>query len=62
MSMERQDFETVCDALEETPGEVVNMVIRSSILIAIEQQVRGWKLTQSEAARRLEIRSLALVI
>ena len=24
-------------------------------LIAIEQRVRGWKLTQAEAARRLEI-------
>lgn len=39
--MERQAFETVCDALEETPEEAANMVMRSSILIAIEQQVRG---------------------
>jgi predicted XRE-type DNA-binding protein len=31
------------------------MSMRSSLLIAIEQQVRGWNVTQAEAARRLGI-------
>jgi predicted XRE-type DNA-binding protein len=29
------------------------MTMRSNLLIAIEQEVRGWKLTQAAAARRL---------
>jgi predicted XRE-type DNA-binding protein len=53
--MERQSFDNIWDALEETPNEAVNMSIRSSVLIAIEQRVRGWNLTQAEAARRLGI-------
>ena len=53
--MERQSFENVWDALEDSPAEAANMSMRSSLLIAIEQQVRGWKVTQAEAARRLSI-------
>jgi predicted XRE-type DNA-binding protein len=53
--MERQIFDNIWDALEETPRGAVNMSIRSSVLIAIEQRVRGWNLTQAEAARRLGI-------
>ena len=53
--MERQSFENIWDALEESSGEAANMSMRSSLLIAIEQQVRGWNVTQAEAARRLGI-------
>lgn len=53
--MERQSFESVWDALEDTPAEAANMTMRSSLLIAIEQRVRSWKVTQAEAARRLGI-------
>ena len=53
--MERQSFENVWDALEESSGEAANMSMRSSLLIAIEQQVRGWNVTQAEAARRLGV-------
>lgn len=53
--MERQSFENVWQVLEDTPAEAANMSMRSSLLIAIEQQVRGWKVTQAEAARRLGI-------
>lgn len=53
--MERQSFANVWDALEETPAEAMNMTMRSNLLIAIEQRVRGWKVTQAEAARRLGI-------
>jgi predicted XRE-type DNA-binding protein len=31
------------------------MSMRSNLLIAIERQVRGWNVTQAEAARRLGI-------
>jgi predicted XRE-type DNA-binding protein len=53
--MDRQSFENVWDALEDTPAEAVNMSMRSDLLIAIERQVRGWKVTQAEAARRLGV-------
>ncbi|MDL2406189.1 XRE family transcriptional regulator [Rhizobium calliandrae] len=53
--MERQSFENVWDALEDTPAEAANMTMRSNLLIAIEQRVRGWNVTQAEAARRLGI-------
>jgi len=51
--VERQVFENVWDALEDTPEEAANMTMRSNLLIAIEQKVRSWKVTQAEAARRL---------
>jgi predicted XRE-type DNA-binding protein len=53
--MERQRFDSVWDALEDTPAEAANMRLRSRLLIAIEARVRSWKVTQAEAARRLGI-------
>ncbi|HEY3778978.1 MAG TPA: XRE family transcriptional regulator [Rhizomicrobium sp.] len=53
--MKRQIFDSVWDALENTPAEAANMTLRSRLLIAIEERVRSWKVTQSEAARRLGI-------
>ncbi len=53
--MKRQRFENVWDALEKTPAEAANMTLRSRLLIAIEQQVKGWDTTQAAAARRLGI-------
>ena len=55
MTTERQSFENVWDALEDSPAEAANMTMRSRLLIAIDQEVRGWKLTQAQAARRLGI-------
>jgi predicted XRE-type DNA-binding protein len=54
-TMKRQSFDNVWDALENSPAEAANMSMRSSLLIAIEQQVRGWGVTQAEAAKRLGI-------
>lgn len=53
--MERQSFANVWDALENTPAEAANMSMRSALLIAIEQKVRDWNVTQTEAASRLGI-------
>ena len=53
--MERQSFDNVWDALEDTPAEAANMTMRSRLLIAIEQRVGSWKVTQAEAAQRLGI-------
>ncbi|WP_436108974.1 helix-turn-helix domain-containing protein [Neorhizobium tomejilense] len=53
--MERQSFSNVWDALEDTPAEASNMSMRSALLIAIEQKVRNWNVTQKDAAARLGI-------
>jgi predicted XRE-type DNA-binding protein len=55
MTMERQNFDSVWDALEDTPAEAARMAMRSNLLIAIDQQVRSWNITQAEAARRLGV-------
>jgi predicted XRE-type DNA-binding protein len=48
-------FESVWDALEETPGEAANMRLRSELAIAVRSVVEGWQLTQSQAAHRLGV-------
>jgi predicted XRE-type DNA-binding protein len=53
--VDRYSFENVWDALEGSPAEAANMSMRSMLVIAIEQEVRGWDVTQAEAAKRLRI-------
>ncbi len=53
--MERQGFDNVWDALEDTPVEAANMTMRSRLMIAISERVSKWDLTQAEAAGRLGI-------
>lgn len=53
--MERESFDNVWDALEDTAAESANMTLRSDLLIAIQQEVRDWGLTQTQAASRLGI-------
>jgi predicted XRE-type DNA-binding protein len=55
MGMARQSFASVWDAIEKTPSGAARMKIRSSLLIAIDQKVRGWDVTDTEAAHRLGI-------
>ena len=53
--MDDQRFANVWDAVEETPGEAALMKARSGLMIAIQETVAGWKLTQAEAAKRLGV-------
>jgi predicted XRE-type DNA-binding protein len=48
-------FTNVWDALEDSPGAVANMTMRSDLLIALQQRISAWKVTQVKAARRLDI-------
>jgi predicted XRE-type DNA-binding protein len=48
-------FESVWDALEDTPTEAANMKLRSSLMIAIGEAVSAWDVTQTEAAERLGV-------
>ena len=53
--MELQSFDSVWDAIEDTPEEAANMRLRSQLLTAVEQEVRSWSLTQAKAAERLGV-------
>ncbi len=53
--MQEQTFENVWDALEDSPAAAANMTARSDLMIVLEQTIRGWGLTQAEAAKRLGI-------
>jgi predicted XRE-type DNA-binding protein len=51
----RQRFANVWDALEDSPAAAANMTMRSDLLIALRRRIEAWKVTQAEAARRLDI-------
>jgi predicted XRE-type DNA-binding protein len=53
--MSEQRFDSVWDALENSPAEAANTKARSGLMIAIRDAVDGWKLTQAEAAKRLGV-------
>ena len=53
--MEIESFDNVWDALEDTPEAAASMTMRSDLLIALTGRVKGWKITQAEAAKRLDI-------
>jgi predicted XRE-type DNA-binding protein len=51
----RQTFANVWEAIEDSPEAAATMTMRSNVMIAITDQVRSWKATQAQAARRLGI-------
>jgi predicted XRE-type DNA-binding protein len=53
--MESQSFACVWDALESTPEAAAEMRARSDLLIALQDKVASWGVTQAEAAHRLGI-------
>jgi predicted XRE-type DNA-binding protein len=53
--MTEECFDSVWDALENSPAEAANMKARSGLMLAIQEAVAGWKLTQAEASKRLGV-------
>ena len=53
--MANERFESVWDAIEDTPEEALNMRLRSELMIQITRRVKEWGVTQKEAAQRLGI-------
>lgn len=51
--MSETTFESVWDAIEDTPSDAANMKARAAFLIAIQAAVESWAVTQAEAASRL---------
>ena len=50
-----QTFPTIWHALFDDPAEIASLQIRCEVLGAIALKVKGWNLTQTEAAKRLGI-------
>ena len=44
-------FESVWDAIENTPAEAENMKLRSSLMIALREHVKETGISQKEAAK-----------
>jgi predicted XRE-type DNA-binding protein len=53
--MEVQTFDSVFDALADTPAEAANMRARSELLSALKSRIRTWDMPQEAAAARLGI-------
>ena len=53
--MDVQTFDSVFDALANTPAEAMNMRARSELLSALNARIRSWDLPQDAAAKRLGI-------
>ncbi len=51
----RAVYANVWDALEADPAERERLKLRSQLLSALEDRIKSWKLTQAEAAARLDI-------
>ncbi|PYZ99912.1 XRE family transcriptional regulator [Gammaproteobacteria bacterium 2W06] len=48
-------YDSVWDAIEDTPEESLNMRLRSELMTRIAHRVREWGITQKEAADRLGV-------
>jgi predicted XRE-type DNA-binding protein len=49
--MSNERFESVWDAIEDTPAEAENMKLRSKLMIALKELIARDKLTQARAAK-----------
>ena len=48
-----ETYDSVFDALADTPAEAANMTARADLLLAIRERVRAWDMPQEKAAARL---------
>lgn len=53
--MSEQKFDNVWDAIEKSPADAANMKARADLMIAIQETVTAWKITQAQAAKRLGV-------
>lgn len=53
--MKKRTFASVWDAIEDTREAAANMRVRADLMIEVQRYVKGSKLTQAEAAKRLGI-------
>lgn len=48
-------FESVWDAIEDTPAQAENMKLRSSLMLALKEQIGTEGLTQEQAAKKFGV-------
>ena len=48
-------FDSVWDAIEDTPALAENMKLRSSLMMALKEHIAQESMTQSEAARKFGV-------
>jgi predicted XRE-type DNA-binding protein len=53
--MKHEYFESVWDAIEPDKAVAANLKARSDVMIAIQETVKSWRITQAAAAKRLNI-------
>jgi len=53
--MKKRRFESIWDAIEETPAAAANMKARAELMIAIAEHIRTKRLTQAAAAKLLGV-------
>jgi predicted XRE-type DNA-binding protein len=51
--MKYEEFESVWDAIEKDTVVAANLKARSSVMMAIEQTVKSWNISQVRASKRL---------
>jgi len=54
-NMERLRFESVWDAIEDTPEEAENMKLRSALMMQIKDRIKSANLSQAQAAKLLGV-------
>jgi predicted XRE-type DNA-binding protein len=53
--MSNESFESVWDAISDTPAEAENMKLRSALMIALKTHIEQQNWTQAEAATRIGV-------
>ena len=48
-----ETFDSVFDALADTPAEAANLTARADLLLGIRERVKSWDMPQEKAAKRL---------
>ena len=57
---DRDSYQSVWDALEDSPAEAANLRLRSELMMAIRASVAEWHLSQAQAAEKLGVTRLRL--
>lgn len=55
MTIERQTFPSVWDALADTEAQAANLRCRSELMSALSHEISSWNVSRTEAAARLHI-------
>jgi len=53
-------FDSVFDALADTPADAANLTARADLLLSLRERVKAWGVSQEQAAKRLGLTLLRL--